>query len=178
MVLNLRMHLLHKLEQLTEMTEFKFKSVKTIDWEHFIMNILAHNLVIQMRMLKKAKEKKASATPPSISASPSNTLLNKMNAGTPNTASPISPITTSNSSQSAAATTNMNMNSSYNMTPVSAAYANKMLAAQSIAALNEANLIETFYELEAEIEKGICRDNITYNSTDIEHGTYRTQFFF
>jgi hypothetical protein len=35
---------------------------------------------------------------------------------------------------------------------------------------NEKNLIEMFFDLEAEIEKSICRDGIAYNSKEIEDG--------
>lgn len=35
---------------------------------------------------------------------------------------------------------------------------------------NEKNLIEIFFDLEAEIEKGICRDCISYNSKEIQDG--------
>ena len=106
------------------------------------MNILTHNLIIQMRMLKKAKEKRTPFSSSSVS------LLNK-SSGT---------LASSNNSTS----TN---------SPFSQAHASRMLAAQSLASLNEANLIEVFYELEAEIEKGACRDIITFNSAEKEHGT-------
>ena len=100
------------------------------------MNILAHNLVIQMRIYKKAKEKRLNAP------IPSSVLMNKLNSSTGSNSPSIN-----------------NGNSS-----------NLMAAAQAIAASNETNLIDMFFDLEAEIEKGICRDNISYSSAEKEHG--------
>jgi hypothetical protein len=96
--------------------------MKTIDWEHFIMNILTHNLVIQMRMLKKTKENRTFCSSPQLN----------------------SPKTISSQSS-------------------------KMQQAQLQATLNEANLVDAFFELEAQIEKVICRDIITYSSAEKEH---------
>jgi hypothetical protein len=142
--------------------------MKTIDWEHFIMNILTHNLVIQMRMLKKAKEKRE-ASPSTPSSSPSSNILNKINSSTSANSTPTSNTNTNTSS-------NTPLFSSFNMP--TAFNSSKMLAAQSKAALNESNLIDTFYELEAEIEKGICRDNVTFNSPEKEHGKSHSLFWY
>jgi sorting nexin-13 len=105
--------------------------LKSLDCEHFLMNILAHNLVIQMRILKKSKEKVSSA---------SNSIKNNIIA---------SSILNSDTTSSA-----------------------KLLlsASQSIAAQNESNLIDTFFDLEAEIEKNVCRDQISYSSLEKEQG--------
>lgn len=105
--------------------------LKTLDCEHFLMNILAHNLVIQMRILKKSKEKVSSA---------SNSIKNNIIA---------SSILNNDTTSSA-----------------------KLLltASQSIAAQNESNLIDTFFDLEAEIEKNVCRDQISYSSLEKEQG--------
>ena len=133
------------------------------------MNILTHNLVIQMRMLKKAKEKReASQSTPS--SSPSSNILNKLNSSTNANTTP-----TSNTNTSTNASSNTPLFSSFNMP--TAFNSSKMLAAQSKAALNESNLIDTFYELEAEIEKGICRDNVTFNSPEKEHGKSHSLLF-
>lgn len=43
---------------------------------------------------------------------------------------------------------------------------------------NEKSLIEIFFDLEAEIEKGICRDCISYNSNEIEDSLWRFLFYF
>ena len=115
-------------------------------------------------MLKKAKEKRFSS--PNINSTNTTTTtsfssLNKFNSQHSNVnASNIYSTPTNQASFSASTNSFSSSNSS------------RMLAAQSLAILNETNLIETFYELEAEIEKGICRDNITFNSIDKEHGTY------
>jgi len=77
------------------------------------LNIIAHNLVVQMRLLKKAKEKRTQSA--------KNSKSEEKPALIP-------------------------------------------------AAQNEINLIELFFDLEAEIEKGICRDQISYDSIDKEHG--------
>lgn len=122
------------------------------------MNILTHNLVIQMRMLKKAKEKRDASPSTPLSSS---TILNKLNSSTNVANTPISNTNTSSS---------VNFNTPNAFTSSTSINLNKMLAAQSKAALNETSLIETFYELEAEIEKGICRDNVTFNSPEKEHG--------
>jgi hypothetical protein len=42
--------------------------------------------------------------------------------------------------------------------------------AQAIANLNETNLVEMFFDLEAELEKGTCRDEIAYSSNEREQG--------
>ena len=94
---------------------WKFRSLKQTDWEQFLLNIIAHNLVVQMRLLKKAKEKR----------NQSKTTKNSKNDEKP------------------------------------------LLIP---AAQNETNLIELFFDLEAEIEKGVCRDQISYDSIDKEHG--------
>jgi hypothetical protein len=95
------------------------------------MNILANNLVIQMRILKKSKEKVLNGT---------YLIKNNLIASSILNNDVLSP-------------------------------SKLLLAAQSIATQNESNLIETFFDLEAEIEKGICRDQISYGSVDKEQGT-------
>jgi hypothetical protein len=42
--------------------------------------------------------------------------------------------------------------------------------AVGMAKTGEKNLIEMFFDLEAEIEKSVCRDCISYNSKEIEDG--------
>lgn len=98
--------------------------------ENFIFNILAHNLVIQMRMAKKIKEKRIRLNLPSISSP--------------------------NSSSNSSATSNQD-----------ALLTNLQLAAN----LEESNLIDMFFELEAELEKGICRDVISLINADGEQGS-------
>jgi hypothetical protein len=132
------------------------------------MNILTHNLVIQMRMLKKAKEKRDASPSTPLSSS---TILNKLTSST-NVA--ITPTSNSNASSSVPLFSTFNTPNSF--TSSTSINPNKMLAAQSKAALNETSLIETFYELEAEIEKGICRDNVTFNSPEKEHGKTSSHF--
>ena len=48
-----------------------------------------------------------------------------------------------------------------------------LYAAQAIAAANETNLLELIFNLEAEIEKSICRDEISMNSKGREQEFYQ-----
>lgn len=98
--------------------------MKQTDWEQFLLNIIAHNLVLQMRLLKKAKEKR-----------------NKLKAAS-------------------TATTNALDKEQLNQT-----------------AINESNLIDMFFDLEAELEKGICRDQVSFDSGDTEQGLSNKQSF-
>lgn len=93
-------------------------SLKQVDWEHFLLNIVAHNLVVQMRLLKKTKEK----------------LIDKKKRE-----------------------------------------ANTTLAddaAQNQSYFNETLLVDVFFDLEAEIENDICRDQISFESNDREQGFF------
>lgn len=94
-----------------------------------MLNIIAHNLVVQMRLLKKAKEKR------------NQTKTTK--SSSKNEDKPVNSSGGSNSNGSSMPT----------------------------VAQNETNLIELFFDLEAEIEKGFCRDQISFDSADREHGT-------
>ena len=111
--------------------------LKTIDWEHFFMNIVAHNLVIQMRLLKKAREKRNT-----LNSSGANAQAFNLLSGTAGSSSSTIKIPKS--------------------TLVSAAH--------TAAHANESMLIEVFFDLEAELEKNMCRDDITFNSSEKEHG--------
>lgn len=44
-------------------------------------------------------------------------------------------------------------------------------------AINESNLIDMFFDLEAELEKGICRDQVSFDSGDTEQGLSNKQSF-
>lgn len=94
--------------------------MKNIDWENFIINTLANNFVLHMRIYKKAKEK---------------LRADKQN---------------NNNS-------NLLNSSNLNSTP-------------SSSANDDLNLIETFFDIEADIEKSICRDEISQNSNGKEQG--------
>jgi hypothetical protein len=59
-----------------------YSSVKQIEWEQFIMNIVAHNLVIQMRMYKKAREKRALSMDATLNSFYSSAHLNNPSSGT------------------------------------------------------------------------------------------------
>ena len=98
------------LRVLSYVLKFLFKSLKNIDWEQFIMNTLANNFVLHMRIFKRAKEK-------------------------------------------------MKLNNSMNKNQ------NKASVNENIA------LVEMFFDLEAELEKGICHDEVAFNSNNRELGT-------
>jgi hypothetical protein len=95
-------------------------SMKNIDWETFILNTLANNFVLHMRIYKKAKEK----------------LKNEKQNG-------------------ANTINNSNLNSTSNT-----------------ITNDDLNLIEMFFDVEADIEKGICRDEISQNSNGKEQGIF------
>lgn len=103
------------------------KSLKSIEWEQYIINIVAHSLIIHMRIHKKAREKLRKASSPSSRNSGGESL------------------------------TNANFQKMFTNT------LNQIRA-------NEKSLVEAFFDLEAEIEKGVCRDCISYNSKEIEDG--------
>ena len=50
-----------------------YRSLKSIDWEQFIISIVAHSLIVQMRILKKAREKLKNTNSPLLSLSSSTT---------------------------------------------------------------------------------------------------------
>ena len=108
------------------------------------MNMLAHNLVIQMRMFKRARDKVATAA------------AAKTTTPGPNLASAASSHHLVEAASIAALTS-----------PSSFAHA------KSVAAAHELSLVDTFFELEAEIEKGVCRDLITVHASDRERDFLR-----
>ncbi|CAF0922022.1 unnamed protein product [Brachionus calyciflorus] len=90
--------------------------LKLIDWENFFTNVLAQNLVVQIRMFKKAREK-LKKNQKSESINPALNLKNQSNE-------------------------------------------TLFKNAQSIAQNNQKSLVEGFFDIEADFEKGICRDNL------------------
>lgn len=116
--------------------------LREVDWEQFIMNILVHNLVFQMRMLKKAKEKRSKLAL-------DNTLLKneiikaiKELTEVKESSSPSASEQTSASEKKKILINDLLNNGSF------------LQAAQNYANLKENNLIELFFDLEAEREKG------------------------
>jgi hypothetical protein len=88
--------------------------MKNIDWENFIINTMANNFLLHMRIYKKAKER---------------LRLDKQ------------------------------------------ANSNLINSSASNQSVNEdLSLIELFFDVEADIEKGICRDEISQNSNGKEQG--------
>jgi hypothetical protein len=88
--------------------------MKSIDWENFIINTMANNILLHMRIHKKAKER---------------LRLDKQ------------------------------------------ANSNLINSSASNQSVNEdLSLIELFFDVEADIEKGICRDEISQNSNGKEQG--------
>ena len=126
------------------------QSLKLIDWEQFIMNILAHNLVVQMRMLKKAKEKRSKLTEDnSLIKNAIMKIINEKSEGHKTSEA-------SNPHEKKLIINDLLTNPLF------------LSAAKASANLSESNLIDLFFDLEAEHERGICRDDVTYNSADKE----------
>lgn len=119
--------------------------MKNIDWEQFIMNTLANNFVLHMRIYKKAKEK---------------LKIDKQNGviTTPQTPSSLSTTAISNNNPMISLSSSLNSNSS--------------LSAVGLNGLSndELYLIDYFFDIEADLERGICRDEISHNSNGKEMG--------
>lgn len=118
--------------------------LREVDWEQFIMNILVHNLVFQMRMLKKAKEKRSKLAQ-------DNTLLKneiikaiKELTEARESSSPSTPSEQTSASEKKKVLINDLLNNG-----------SFLQAAQNYANLKENNLIDLFFDLEAEREKGL-----------------------
>ena len=115
------------------------------------MNILAHNLVVQMRMLKKAKEKRSKLTEDnSLIKNAIMKIINEKSEGQKSSEPPPNP------HEKKLIINDLLTNPLF------------LSAAKASANLSESNLIDLFFDLEAEHERGICRDDVTYNSADRE----------
>ena len=107
-------------------------SLKDTDWENFF-TYLSHNLVVQMRLFKKAKEKhnQMKSTSTSLSSLSSND---------------------ENISQSAEFSSSNSNHHHHNN--------------------GSHHLVEIFFDLEAEIEKVICRDQVSTDLNDIDQNEH------
>lgn len=123
------------------------------------MNIVAHNLVTKMRMLKKAKEKRNKLNQ-------DNTMLrNEIIKAIKELSESQGPSNSPKSQQS-------NSNQAHHKKIlINDLLTNQsfLQAAQAAATQHESNLIELFFDLEAEKEKGICHDDISFNSNEKEN---------
>jgi hypothetical protein len=105
-----------------------------------------------MRILKKAREKLKNTNP---------------NAATQSSSSSSSPsMRFNNSSESF----NPGSGSAASGSESNLSYAKLLTNAISFAKVNEKSLVEIFFDLEAEMEKSICHDCVSYSSKDIEDG--------
>lgn len=76
--------------------------------------------------------------------------------------------TTSNVPSAQNSTPTTRLDSSVNSNETSLPYEKLLANAIAQARNSEKNLIEIFFDLEAEMEKSICRDCVSYSSKDVE----------
>lgn len=124
------------------------------------MNILAQNLVFQMRMFKKAKEKRSKLNLDNTVLK--NEILKAIKELSDQQSTSPNLQTSSSQPQNSS---DKNKKILINDLLSSSSF---LQAAMTAANQNESNLVELFFDLEAEKEKGICRDDISFNSGDRE----------